>query len=109
MRDPIEAAQERLLATMRAHRSDEVLAAVDGDVRAHHLAREALASVMPQLPGMIDDRVGEANARIYSREDLRRMLADFAVELLIAQQGSVMRWMRAKAREVATTVKGARG
>jgi len=93
--DPIQQVQERLLATMRVHRREEVDAAFDSDVSSQHLAREAIASVLPLLPSMIDARVGNAQARIYSRDDLRRMLAEFAAELLVAQMGMAMRWLRA--------------
>jgi len=100
--DALDKAAERLRAHLRAQQREEVHAAIDCEVTPHHLAREAVASVLPLLPGMIEARVGDADARIYSRNDLRRMLAEFAVDLLLAQTSTVMRWLRAKVREQRT-------
>jgi len=95
----IEHAQKKLAAALRAHRAEEVLLALDTDARAHVLAREALVSALPALSGLIEKRVGEADARIYSRQELRAMLAEFAVDLMFAQMESVLHWLRAQAKE----------
>lgn len=100
--DPLQAAHDKFLAHTREFRREEAQADVpEYEARAHHLARESLASVFPHLPGMIDEFVGQADARIYSREDLRKMLSDFAVRVLLTQSGSVMRWFRAVNRRKA--------
>lgn len=51
----------------------------------------------PLLPSMIDASIGDVDARIFSREDLRTFLANFAVDILIAQSETVERWMDAQA------------
>lgn len=95
MRDPIELAAERLRERLSC----------DGSLGApHRLANAALASVLPLVPSMIDVRVGGADARIYSRAELRELLADFAAEILLEQAAAVPRYLRADRR-----VKGARG
>lgn len=66
-----------------------------------HYAREALVSVWPVLPGMIDHAVGQADARIFSKEELRTFLAEFAVDVMLGQADAIDRWIasRARARE----------
>jgi hypothetical protein len=95
----IEHAQKKLAAALRAQRAEEALLSLDTDVRAHALAREALVSALPSLSGLIEKRVGDADARIYSRQELREVLAEFAVDLMFVQMESVLHWLRAKAKE----------
>jgi len=45
-------------------------------------ASAALLEVFPELPATIDRLIGSADARIMSRADLRRLLAEFAVDVL---------------------------
>jgi hypothetical protein len=89
-------AHERLLEAMRASRRRTLAAEPAPSL---HQAREALASVWPLLPSMIDAVVGESDARIFSRDDLRKFLANFAVDMLIAQADAVERWIDAEARQ----------
>lgn len=54
-------------------------------------AREAIAitAVVSSLPSLIDEALkksmGSADARIYSRAELRRFVSEFAIELILAQ------------------------
>jgi hypothetical protein len=45
-------------------------------------ARAALATVWPDLPQKIDALVGKADARILSSDELRKLFAEFAIDVL---------------------------
>ena len=102
-RQPYDEAHEKLIAALRAINPSQD--AMTDSPQALHYAREAIVSVWPVLPTMIDSLLGKADARIFSREDLRKLLANFAVELLIQQSGAANRWINAKHRARAPRAK----
>lgn len=92
----LDEAQRRLIDEVRASRRRTLS---DEPSPSLHQAREALVAVWPLLPSMIDEKIGTADARIFSREDLRGLLADFAVDVLIEQARTIERWIDSKARQ----------
>lgn len=92
----LDDAERRLIEAIRASRRRSL---ADDPPRALHDAREALVSVWPLLPSLIDERLGDADARIFSREELRGLLADFAVDVLIEQSHAIERYTESKARQ----------
>lgn len=90
------AARHRLIdAVGDAH----ALSEHDREARA---ALDATTTLIPQLPDMVesalDRAMGDADARIFSRSQLRRFLADYAIEMVLAQAGAIGRWTVARAR-----------
>lgn len=84
----MDEAQRRLLETVTTFRRH----ALEDD------AREALVAVWPLLPSLIDEKVGGADARIFTREELRGLLAEFAVDVLLEQAQTIERWSGARLR-----------
>lgn len=82
----VDEAQQRLLERVTAFRRN----ALADD------AREAIVAVWPMLPSLIEERLGAADARIFTREDLRAFLAEFAVDVLFEQVQAIERWSGAK-------------
>ncbi len=95
-------AQTRLIEAVREARGVPVR---DNEHGVMHYALEALTSVVPQLPSMIDAAVqkamGTANARIFSRVQMRRFLVQILVDTLVQQTYAITRWMRVRRRKVA--------
>jgi hypothetical protein len=85
----VDEAQQRLLERVIAFRRT----ALADD------AREAIVAVWPLLPSLIEEKLGAADARIFSREDLRALLAEFAVDVLLEQVQAIDRWSGTKARK----------
>jgi hypothetical protein len=63
------------------------------------VAQEAFADVLPQLPGLIELRVPEVEARIYSAAELRQLFAEFAADLLSMQTDNLIRAVRPRCLE----------
>lgn len=66
---------------------------------AQHLAREAVVSSWPKLPALIAARIGVEDARIFSAGELRKLLSEFAVDVLLAQQDIVEDWIKRRAEK----------
>jgi hypothetical protein len=74
----LEQARDRLIesiADLRASGGNEQLASV----------QEAMAHVLPNLPGLIAAKLPKAHAQIYTREQMQSFLAQFVVDLLAVQ------------------------
>jgi len=61
----------------------------EGDECAVAIVSESLAHVVPQLPGLIESRLPEADAVIMNRAMMRAMLAQFAADMLAIQSGTL--------------------
>lgn len=75
----LEGAQARLIEAMDDIEDDAAVAVVS----------EVLAHVVPQLPGLIESRLPEADAVIMNRETLRAVLAQFAADMLAIQSATL--------------------
>jgi hypothetical protein len=62
----------------------------DGHDRMVVAAQEAFAKVLPRLPALIDAQLGATHAQIYTREQLARMLAGFAADILALQTADLL-------------------
>ena len=78
----LESAQIRLIDAMEDLRTE-------GDECAVAIVSESLAHVVPQLPGLIESRLPEADAVIMNRAMMRAMLAQFAADMLAIQSGTL--------------------
>lgn len=78
----LEEAQRRLLASLATRGTSE-------EARALSIAHRALASVCPQIPALIEERVPVADAVILTKDTMRAVLAQFAVDILAIQTGEL--------------------
>jgi hypothetical protein len=87
MADPaltlLEGAQSRLIEAM-----DEIRAE-GGEACVVAVVSESLAHVVPQLPGLIESRLPDVDAVIMNRATMRALLAQFAVDVLAIQSGTL--------------------
>jgi len=71
----------RLLKTARTLRDSGSVAA--------GLALESFYAVLPQLPGILSEHLPEADAQIYTQNQMRKLLIGFAIKLVRAQVGAL--------------------
>lgn len=81
----LDEARQRIIAAIAAARGGE-----DSEA-AVQIVQAAFSQVLPRIPAMIGDRLGPVDARIYTRAQMERYLAEFAVDILTVQTGDFLR------------------
>lgn len=101
----IAKAQQRLIEAVREAR--DVVPATEAEDQTLTQALEAVTSVLPCMPdtlaSAVDRAMGDANARIFTRAQLREFLAQLLVDTLVQQTYAISRWMRVRRRRASHT------